>query len=55
MSSLAVKHQAINLGQEFPFQMDEKLVELVHKAMTDGNNQYVHMCGLYIITGTISC
>lgn len=47
MSSLAVKHQAINLGQGFPdFQMDEKLVELVHKAMTDGNNQYVHMCGL---------
>lgn len=47
MSSLAVKHLAINLGQGFPdFQMDEKLVELVHKAMTDGNNQYVHMCGL---------
>ena len=47
MSSLAVKHQAINLGQGFPdFRMDEKLVELVHKAMRDGNNQYVHMCGL---------
>lgn len=47
MSSLAVKHQAINLGQGFPdFQMDEQLVELVYKAMKDGRNQYVHMCGL---------
>ena len=44
MSSLAVKHQAINLGQGFPdFRMDEKLVELVHKAMKDGNKQYVNM------------
>ncbi len=47
MSSLAVQHQAINLGQGFPdFPMDERLTDLVAKAMRDGHNQYVHMCGL---------
>ena len=47
MSSLAVKHQAINLGQGFPdFPMNSELPALVQKAMADGHNQYVHMCGL---------
>ncbi len=47
MSSLAAKHQAVNLGQGFPdFSMNEKLISLVNKAMLDGHNQYVHMCGL---------
>ena len=47
MSSLAAKHDAVNLGQGFPdFSMNEKLVSLVNKAMVEGNNQYVHMCGL---------
>ena len=47
MSSLAAQHQAINLGQGFPdFPMDERLTDLVAKAMHDGHNQYVHMCGL---------
>ncbi len=47
MSSLAAKHGAVNLGQGFPdFSMSEKLVSLVNKAMVDGHNQYVHMCGL---------
>ncbi len=47
MSALAAEHGAINLGQGFPdFSMNEKLVELVNKAMRVGNNQYVHMCGL---------
>ncbi len=47
MSALASKHKAINLGQGFPdFPMNEALVELVYKAMKEGNNQYVHMCGL---------
>ena len=47
MSSLAVEHNAINLGQGFPdFDMNEKLPELVTKAMSDGHNQYVHMNGL---------
>jgi methionine aminotransferase len=47
MSSLAVKHNAINLGQGFPdFPMDEKLQYLVTAAMREGHNQYVHMNGL---------
>src|SRR5882757_6076722 len=47
MSSLAVEHKAINLGQGFPdFAMSAGLVELVNKAMQAGHNQYVHMNGL---------
>ena len=47
MSSLAVAHDAINLGQGFPdFAIDEELADLVSKAMKDGNNQYVHANGL---------
>lgn len=47
MSVLAVKHNAINLGQGFPdFLMNEELVSLVEKAMKNGYNQYVHMNGL---------
>ena len=47
MSALAVKHNAINLGQGFPdFPMNPKLTSLVNEAMHSGYNQYVHMCGL---------
>lgn len=47
MSSLAVQHNAINLGQGFPdFGMDEALPRLVNEAMQQGHNQYVHMNGL---------
>ena len=50
MSSLAVEHKAINLGQGFPdFPMDAELVALVNEAMRNGNNQYVHMCGLPLL------
>lgn len=50
MSSLAAKHNAVNLGQGFPdFSMNEKLISLYHKAMLDGHNQYVHMCGLHAL------
>ena len=46
MSSLAAKHQAINLGQGFPdFPMNEELISLVNEAMISGHNQYVHMNG----------
>jgi methionine transaminase len=47
MSSLAVAHDAINLGQGFPdFPMDESLTALVNEAMQNGQNQYVHSNGL---------
>ncbi len=46
MSALAVKHQAVNLGQGFPdFPMPEALREGVTKAMRDGFNQYAPMPG----------
>ena len=55
MSSLAVKHSAINLGQGFPdFDMNAVLIELVHKAMIDGHNQYVHMNGLISLRESIA-
>jgi len=47
MSSLAAKHNAVNLGQGFPdFSMNKKLISLLNTAMLQGHNQYVHMCGL---------
>ncbi len=47
MSVMAVKHQAINLGQGFPdFEMSPRLISLVDKAMRDGHNQYAHKNGL---------
>lgn len=46
MSALANQYKAINLGQGFPdFSMSEELMELVHKAMKDGFNQYTHSNG----------
>ena len=50
MSQLAVEYNAINLGQGFPdFMMSEDLVRLVHQAMQQGYNQYVHMNGLLLL------
>jgi methionine aminotransferase len=55
MSSLAVKHNAINLGQGFPdFAMNDKLISLVNKAMVEGHNQYVNMNGLMQLRESIA-
>lgn len=46
MSGLATKHQAINLSQGFPdFDSDQKLIDLVSKAMNSGYNHYAPMHG----------
>lgn len=46
MSALAKKHNAINLSQGFPdFNSDQKLMDLVTKAMASGYNQYAPMPG----------
>ena len=46
MSALANKHNAINLSQGFPdFKSDQRLVDLVSKAMNSGYNQYAPMPG----------
>ena len=47
MSSLALEHNAVNLGQGMPdFPMIEELVEAVNQAMRNGFNQYTHMNGM---------
>lgn len=46
MSALAHKHNAINLSQGYPnFKSDQKLIDLVSKAMNSGHNQYAPMPG----------
>jgi methionine aminotransferase len=46
MSALSREHNAINLSQGFPdFACDEKLVELAHKYIKAGFNQYAVMPG----------
>jgi methionine aminotransferase len=46
MSGLAKQHNAINLSQGFPdFGSDQKLIDLVNKAMNSGYNQYAPMPG----------
>jgi len=46
MSSLANKYNALNLSQGYPnFKSDQKLFDLVAKAMDSGYNQYAHMYG----------
>lgn len=55
MSSLAVQHNAVNLGQGFPdFAMNNELIALVNKAMQNGNNQYVHSNGLPVLREQIA-
>ena len=46
VSELALKEKALNLSQGFPdFDVPPKLIELVHKYMKEGKNQYAPMAG----------
>tara|TARA_R100000306_G_scaffold5273_1_gene7683 strand:- start:4 stop:1140 length:1137 start_codon:yes stop_codon:yes gene_type:complete len=46
MSKMAADYNAINLAQGFPgFESDPVLIDLVNKAMKEGNNQYAPMPG----------
>jgi methionine aminotransferase len=55
MSALAHKHNAINLSQGFPnFKGDQKLIDLVSKAMNDGYNHYAPMNGDYKLREAIA-
>jgi methionine aminotransferase len=50
MSHMAQHYNAINLGQGLPdFTMSEELIELVNKAMINGQNQYAPMSGLRVL------
>jgi len=47
MSRMALENGAINLSQGFPdFPISAKLIELIHKNMLAGNNQYAPMPGV---------
>lgn len=55
MSSLAVQHNAVNLGQGFPdYNMNKELINLVNTAMEQGYNQYTHMNGLPLLREKIA-
>lgn len=55
MSGLAQEQNALNLSQGFPdFESDRKLIELVNKAMVNGNNQYAPMPGAFSLRQAIS-
>lgn len=46
VGNLARKHDAIDLSQGFPnFEADQKLIDLVSRAMREGHNQYAAMQG----------
>lgn len=47
MSALALENNAINLSQGFPdFDISSALIDLVHKYMKEGHNQYAPMTGI---------
>ncbi|WP_333818705.1 methionine aminotransferase [Ohtaekwangia sp.] len=55
MSKMALDHGAINLSQGFPdFSIDENIINLVHRYMLEGNNQYAPMPGAPILRSTIA-
>ncbi len=55
MSKMAHEHNAINLSQGFPgYPIDPKLIELVHKYMKQGFNQYAPMIGVQELREQIS-
>ena len=55
MTQLAEEHNAINLSQGFPdFPVSSQLIDLVHKFMKDGHNQYAPMPGLVTLREAIA-
>jgi methionine transaminase len=55
MSRMALEHGAINLSQGFPdFPLDEEIIQLVHKYMVDGHNQYAPMPGTVSLRESIA-
>ncbi|MBU1054780.1 MAG: methionine aminotransferase [Proteobacteria bacterium] len=55
MTNLANDYNAINLSQGFPdFDTDPKLIDLVHKYMKNGFNQYAPMQGVMLLRERIA-
>ncbi len=52
---MALEHSAINLSQGFPdFPVSEKLIDLIHQKMKEGNNQYAPMAGTPMLRKAIA-
>lgn len=55
MSKMALDHGAINLSQGFPdFAIDKTIIDLVHRFMLEGNNQYAPMPGVPLLRQQIA-
>ncbi len=55
MSRMALEQGAINLSQGFPdFPVSEKLIDLIHQKMKEGNNQYAPMPGVPVLRKAIA-
>ena len=55
MSRMALEHGAINLSQGFPdFPVSQTLVDLIHKYMLAGHNQYAPMAGVPALRNVIA-
>jgi len=55
MSKMALDHDAINLSQGFPdFMIDDDIIQLVHRYMRDGHNQYAPMPGTPALRNVIA-
>lgn len=55
MSKMAADHGAINLSQGFPdFQVDPVVIDLIHKQMKAGHNQYAPMPGAPVLRNVIA-
>ena len=55
MSKMAAEEGAIKLSQGFPdFPVDKKLIDLIYRYMTEGNNQYAPMAGVPALRNTIA-
>lgn len=55
MSKMALEEGAINLSQGFPdFSIDKEIIDLVHRFMLEGNNQYAPMPGVPLLRQQIA-
>lgn len=55
MSKMALDHGAINLSQGFPdFMVDETIIDLIHRYMREGHNQYAPMPGTPVLRSAIA-
>jgi methionine aminotransferase len=55
MSKMAAEEGAINLSQGFPdFEVDRVIVDLIHKYMKEGHNQYAPMPGIAALRNVIA-